>query len=171
MKIQSAGETLEFDLPKYSEIPNVGLFLEQVSKYINEYLSPLGEPGLTGSMISNYVKKGIIDNPVKKQYGREQIACLIFIAIAKTVLSLEDISTMIELQKENSGTEEAYAYFRERFMDILKSVIDEKNVSVETDEAESLLKKLSTNLMITAAHKICMDMKFAAIRMKSDEPG
>ncbi len=171
MKIQSAGEIFEFDLPKYSEIPNVGLFLEQVSKYINEYLSPLGEPGLTGSMISNYVKKGIIDNPVKKQYGREQIAYLIFIAIAKTVLSLEDISTMIELQKETCAAEEAYAYFRERFMDILEAVIDERDVTTEPDEAGALIKKLSTNLMITAAHKICMDMKFAAIRMNSDEQG
>lgn len=32
----------EFRLPRFSEIPNVGLYLEQASKYISEYLSPLG---------------------------------------------------------------------------------------------------------------------------------
>ena len=33
----------DFRLPRYQEIPNVGLYLEQASKYIGEYLSPLGD--------------------------------------------------------------------------------------------------------------------------------
>ena len=97
-----------FTLPRYSEIPNVGLFLEQVSKYINEILSPLGQSDLTGSMISNYVKKKIISNPVKKQYNRDQIAQLIYIALAKTVLSLDDITVMLKLALDSNDTETAY---------------------------------------------------------------
>ena len=42
-----------FRLPRYEEIPNVGLYLEQAAKYINEYLLPHQEGGITGSMISN----------------------------------------------------------------------------------------------------------------------
>ena len=78
-----------FHLPRYNEIPNVGLYLEQTAKFITEYYAPLGEYGLTTSMISNYVKKGLLNNPVKKQYNREQIAYLLFIALAKNVLSLD----------------------------------------------------------------------------------
>ena len=48
----------DFSLPRYNDIPNVGLYLEQVVKYISEYLEPLGSFSLTSSMVSNYVKKG-----------------------------------------------------------------------------------------------------------------
>ena len=56
----------KFRLPRYNEIPNVGLYLDQVTKYIDDYLSPIA-PSLTSSMISNYVKKKIIENPIKKK--------------------------------------------------------------------------------------------------------
>ena len=41
-----------FSLPKYNEIPNVGLFLEQTSKYISDIIAPLPGITITGSMIS-----------------------------------------------------------------------------------------------------------------------
>ena len=150
--------TIDFVLPQYSEIPGVGLFLEQVSKYINEILSPLGEAELTGSMISNYVKKGIVDNPVRKQYGRDQIATLIYIAVAKNVLSLDDIGIMIRLQKEKCDTQTAYAYFREEFPAVLKNVFENRDISAESTESE--LKQLSKNVSVTVAHKIYLDMCF-----------
>ena len=75
-KQQISQSIADFRLPRYNEIPNVGLYLEQATKYVCEYLAPLGEYNLTPSMISNYVKKGLIANPVKKQYSREQIAYL-----------------------------------------------------------------------------------------------
>ena len=62
-----------FRLPRYAELPNNGLYLEQTVQYINQYMEPLGWPAITGSMISNYVKNGVILGPVKKQYYAEQI--------------------------------------------------------------------------------------------------
>ena len=69
-----AASVRNFRLPRYEEIPNVGLYLEQTAKYINEYLAPMQDGALTPSMISNYVKKHLISNPIKKQYSRDQIA-------------------------------------------------------------------------------------------------
>ena len=66
-KLQVRSTVENFRPPRYNEIPNVGLYLEQATKYVCEYLEPLGEYTLTPSMISNYVKKGLIANPVKKQ--------------------------------------------------------------------------------------------------------
>ena len=86
---------MTFTLPDYDQIPNVGLYLEQVTKYLNEYLEPLGCTPLTGSMISNYVKKGLVKNPVKKQYDREHIARLLVVAVSKTVLSLEEVQQLL----------------------------------------------------------------------------
>lgn len=54
-----------FRLPRYAQIPEVGLYLEQVVRYINARLAPLGEPELTGSMVSNYVKQKLVPAPQK----------------------------------------------------------------------------------------------------------
>lgn len=57
-----------FRLPRYAQIPDIGLYLEQVVRYVNSHLAPLGEPELTGSMVSNYVKQGLLPAPQKKLY-------------------------------------------------------------------------------------------------------
>lgn len=157
----------DFKLPSYNEIPGVGLFLEQVSKYINEYLAPLGNQELTGSMISNYVKKDIIDNPVKKQYNRDQIAYLIFIAIAKIALSLEDINELLKLQKQVCGAERAYEYFVKDFQMTLDSVFEGTklpDIPESTNKDKVNVKKLTRILSITVAHKIYLDMSVAKIK-------
>lgn len=153
----------EFDLPKYSEIPDVGLFLEQVSKYINGYVELFGEPGLTGSMISNYVKKGIIDRPVRKQYSRAQIATLLFIVLAKTVMSLEDIRSMLDLQQQRCDTEQGYVYFRDHFLEIMEAVSEDQAIQRRSED-EDLTVKMAQNIMITIAHKIYLDRNFMNLR-------
>ena len=55
-----------FHLPRYEDIPNVGLYLEQTVSYITDYLRPLQEGAITSSMASNYVKKKLVANPVRK---------------------------------------------------------------------------------------------------------
>ena len=90
---QQIGQSVQdFRLPRYQEIPDVGLYLEQATKYICRYLSPILETPLTASMISNYVKRGLLSSPVKKQYSRDQVAYLFFIAVAKNVLSLDALA-------------------------------------------------------------------------------
>ena len=126
---QAARSLENFRLPRYHEIPNVGLYLEQTCQYINEYLE-LALPGnMTASMISNYVKKGLIDNPVKKQYRREQIAYLFFIAVAKNVLSLDALQYFIQLQQRTYPMERAYNYFQPKSYDrgaVVKSTLQQR---------------------------------------------
>jgi len=86
-----------FRLPRYSEIPDVGLYLEQTTKYINSLISPIGFE-ITGSMIRNYVKMGLVNNTVHKLYYRDQIAHLIAVAILKNVVSLENIAFLFKRQ-------------------------------------------------------------------------
>ena len=88
-----------YRLPSFNEIPDVGLYLNQSVTYINRVFQSLEGISITESMISNYVKKKLVPNPIKKQYSRESIAYLIFIAVAKTVVSLDDIEALIKLQK------------------------------------------------------------------------
>jgi len=155
-------------LPRYEEIPNVGLYLEQVTKYIEEYLAPIENLTITASMISNYVKKGLVANPVKKQYNREQIAYLIFIAAAKSVLSLDDISLFLEMQKQTYATKKAYDYFCMEFENVIQYIFGLKdsleNVGIEQSDEKIMLR----NTIITVAHKIYLEKCFQAIRKENE---
>ena len=153
-----------FALPGYSEIPDVGLFLEQTSRYICSVLDPLYSFSLTGSMISNYVKKKLIANPVKKMYGREQIAYLFFITVAKSVLSLEDIQTMLELQKNTYEPERAYEYFRSELKNFLLYVFALRENPELIGSEVSTEKELLRNIIITASHKVYLDSCFRLMR-------
>ena len=105
----------DYRMPRYKEIPNVGLYLEQTVKYINECLAPI-EISITPSMLSNYVKKGYIDRPVKKQYYADQIAYAIYIVIIKQVLSMDNIASLFVLQKATYTLPVAYDYFCSEFV-------------------------------------------------------
>lgn len=155
----------DFKLPKYNEIPNVGLYLEQTAKYITE-INYNGEPMITGSMISNYVKKGLISNPVKKQYSRDQIAYLIFIAMAKSVLSMEDIKLLIEMQKQSYPNEIAYNYLVEEFENVVGYVFGLKDEMETIGKNNHEVKIMLRNLIITVAHKAYLDVCFKYYRNK-----
>lgn len=159
----AAAESIKtFKLPAYDTIPDVGLYLEQVTRYIADYLAPLNIP-VTGSMISNYVKKGLVDNPVKKQYSRDQIAYLIFISVAKTVLSLEDLILFIGVQKNTYPTRRAYEYFCKELENVLQYVFELKETLDTVGEDNTDEKMLLRNTIITAAHKIYLDKCFGVL--------
>ena len=72
-----------FALPRYAELPTVGLYLDQSVQFVNGCFRTFQGVELTASMVSNYVKKGIISHPIKKKYTRDQLACLIYIVVSK----------------------------------------------------------------------------------------
>lgn len=117
---------LKFQLPAYQEIPNVGLYLEQTLKYINDTFSVFRSVELTKSMISNYVKLGYLRRPVKKQYDREQIAALLFIAVSKQVLSMDNIGKLFRMQLELGSMERSYTAFKADFDYLLDSIWNQK---------------------------------------------
>ena len=162
-KEQICRSVQDFRLPRYHEIPAVGLYLEQVAKYISEYLEPLGSFSLTASMVSNYVKKGLVENPVKKQYNREQIACLFFISVAKNVLSMEDIRLLFEMQHATYESKRAYDYFCSEFENVLQFVfgIKENLDTIGTDSNDT--KTMLRNTIIAVAYKVYLDKYLAAL--------
>ena len=157
-----------FHLPRFDMIPDMGLYLDQVVQYISDYMAPLKSITITGSMVSNYVKKGLVENPVKKLYKRTQIAYLMFIAVAKSALSLEDIQLLIQLQKRTYDVRRAYEYFCREFENILYYVFGLKDFLDEVDSEPSDDKTMLRNTIITVAHKIYLDQCISALREKGD---
>lgn len=150
----------DFKLPRYTEIPNTGLYLEQVSQYMNDILSPLGCATITSSMISNYVKKGLITSPVKKLYYADQISYLFAVSIMKLVLPMENIQKLFDMQKEVYSTPVAYDYFCTELENVLQYVYEEKEQMDEIGSSSTQIKTMLRNTIISAAHIIHLNECF-----------
>lgn len=152
----------QFAMPRWREIPNVGLYLEQTIKYINECLAPLGV-SITPSMLSNYVKQGYIRRPVKKQYDAEQIAYLLFLVLAKQVLSMENIGTLFRLQQETYPTEVAYTYFCTELEAMLAHLFDGAPTPPEPPADSSFAKKTLRSVIIAITQIIYLNHCFDTV--------
>ena len=155
----------DFRMPRYREIPNMGLYLDQTIKYINQYLEPLGCMEITSSMVSNYVKKGYIKSPVKKQYDAEQIAYLFFIAVAKNVLSMESIAKMFGLMHGVYTEEVAYDYFCSELENVLSYIFGVQEDISYLGTTNSEEKDMLRSVIVAVANVI-----YVNDRLKSRQP-
>lgn len=158
----------EFRLPRYAEVPTVGLYLEQVGKYINMHLSPLTQDRVTNSMISNYVKKRMIASPVKKLYDRDQIVYLIFIALVKNVLALDSVAQFIQLQKQTYDLQVAYDYFCDEFENLLFYVFGLKGAEDRVGVDSTDEKRMLRSAVIAMIHKFYLEKCLAAISQEEN---
>lgn len=97
----------DYKLPAWEELPDIGLYMEQVVSLLRSYLDYLPpelkeEEFVTAATINNYVRKRIMPEPVKKRYYREHLAYLIIICTLKQSLSIATLSTMLppDISKE-----------------------------------------------------------------------
>ena len=156
-------------LPRYEQLPNMGLFLEQTAKYINQTLACLGCVEITGSMIRNYVKMGLVKNPVHKAYYADHIGHLISITILKLVLPLENIRRMIELQEAVYADDVAYDYFCMELENMISFRFGRSDVVKEVGETNTLEKDMLRSAIIAISHIIYLDVCFKHTPKSNDD--
>ena len=169
MKSRMAEPLRGFRLPRYNEIPTVGLYLEQTIKYINAHLAPLGCMELTGSMVSNYVKKGLIPAPVKKQYYPEQISYLFFVAVAKNLMTMEHIDLLMGVQRKSYTLPVAYDYMCMELENRLFHRFGLKDTLEDIGITESEEKDLLRGLISAASDVIYLNSYFEQMRRERME--
>ena len=141
-----------FTLPTYREIPDVGLYLDQVVKYVNSWLTDFPDMNVTASMLTNYVKLKIVTKSGKKTYSRRQIAAFLYIAMSKTVLSMDNIRTTLEMNDEDRF-EAFYAKFRDDMLGVLEALSRESE-NVKRDGS------MLGNICIAIGHKMYLERYF-----------
>ncbi len=109
----------DYRLPLWEEIPNFGLYMDQVVTLLREYLDYLPpefkeEQVITPAAINNYVRKKSMPEPVKKKYYRIHIAYLIIICSLKQSLSIPTLHTMIPPDLTEEELRAVYCAYVER---------------------------------------------------------
>lgn len=112
---QTIDSMLSFRMAAWDNIPDLGLYKDQVITYVEQLYRPLyGEKAarlLTPSMINNYVKMGAISRPTGKKYNREQLAMLSMLVVLKQATAIEDVARL--MQSESDGVQDVYESFCE----------------------------------------------------------
>lgn len=125
------------DYIRPEEIPNIDLYMDQVTTFMDEHLKASKRYSedklLTKTMINNYTKNELLPPPNKKKYSKEHMLLLIFIYYFKNILSISDIQSIFGPLTENYyGKEEGLS-----LEDIYKGVFE-----LEREQAESLTKDI-----------------------------
>ena len=137
--------------PKWSELPTIDLYLDQVLLYVNQLDSSSivdDDKGLTAAMINNYVKNGHLDKPIKKKYSRRQLARLIVITCLKNVFAIQEISKPISSLTKDGDSEAMYDNFvmcmneekREGLPEVIVSACDTVRLYKKTHDLVEKLK-------------------------------
>lgn len=146
-----------FHIPRWNELPNIDLYMDQVLSYIESCLKDyikveVNEKIITKTMINNYVKQNIIQPPVNKKYNRLHIAELFVICILKQVYSISEVKALINLALEANSAENSY----NRFCDYLTESLISTFNGTEYSEISTLTKEqyLMKNVVQSFANKL-----------------
>ena len=146
----------EYRLPSWNMIPDIGLYMEQVTALLRDYLDYMPpeikeEQIITPAAINNYVRKKIMPEPVRKKYYRAHIAYLIIICSLKQCLSIPVLRKMIpvdmspeELRRVYDSYAQRHALASRQFVQqgraVAAGILDhEEKTDFSTDSTEELI--------------------------------
>ena len=131
------------DYVKTEDIPNIGLYMDQVTTFMDEQLEACkrydDDKILTKTMINNYAKNNLLPAPEKKKYSKEHVLTLLFIYYFKNLLSISDIQALL-----NPLTD---SYFGNKDDFNMEDVYNEV-FHLEKEESGKLLKDLGKKYFI-----------------------
>ena len=154
----------DIHMPRWNELPNVNLYLDQVVTFINSSLnsfilsnvsnsSKTENQVLTKTMINNYVKNKLIEPPKKKKYSKVQLAKLFVICILKQVYSMNDIKDLINIALQHSDIKIAYNSFCDQFEEALLCTYKRKDY-IDNYSKDDTNKYLLKSVLLSCCYTI-----------------
>ena len=138
-------EVATFTLPRFSDLPTMDLYMDQVISSIESYVSPLipqnEKTFLTATMIANYVKQGIVTPPRKKRYNKNHLAYLIVVCLLKHVFSMSQICEMIQVHIDRYPIDVAYDYFCTELEKALRDSAHGESLALQVTEESEMVRK------------------------------
>ena len=145
-------------LPRWEELPDLELYMDQVLALIERYLGSypgFDRKGLTASMVNNYVKLGVMPPPVKKRYTRVHLAHLVMICLLKTSLPIEIIKKLLLRSIEQQSESAVYDDFCAAFERSARQAAD---AARGTGLADVYAAALRARAEQAAALRLCEDL-------------
>ena len=178
-----------------TEIPNMNLYMDQVTTLMEEGLSSTkrydDDKILTKTMINNYTKNNLLPPPDKKKYSKEHVLLLIFIYYYKGIIPMNEIQTLLKPLTDRyfqngqvfdleSVYKEVVVLEKEQLEDLKKDVVEkfrraEDSFTEVTGEEQEFLQKFALICLLSFdvyMKKMIVEQLVAdlADTMKAQEP-
>ena len=119
----------QYHLPRWEEIPDFGLYMDQVITLLTQHLDYLpredrGEDIVTATAINNYVRLKIMPAPEKKRYRRVHLAYLFMICTLKQALTIAQIQKIIPAEMDEEQVKRLYSNYVARHIEVGHRFID-----------------------------------------------
>lgn len=120
--LQSQAEKI---LPPWNELPDIELYMDQLTGLVNRYLGNTTKDRLlTPAMVNNYVKMKVMPAPVKKKYGRVHLVYLMLICVLKQVMPLSSVEAVLRSGLEQSEPEQFYESVRQLYTASFRETVE-----------------------------------------------
>ena len=112
-----------YKLPAWKELPDIGLYMDQVIALLAQYLDFIPvedqkDKPVTPTTINNYVRLRIMPAPVKRKYFSVHIAYLIMILTMKQSISISDVQKIMPEGADIPSVRRAYEDYSQKFREI-----------------------------------------------------
>ena len=152
-----------YTLPKWEDIPDFGLYMDQVITLLTQHLDFLpredkGEALVTPTAINNYVRLRIMPAPEKKRYRRVHLAYLFIICTLKQTMTIAQIQKIIPVDLSKEEVQQLYTNYVIRHARISADFIGMVRQSsrlvcdLEDTTAEAPVEDLVTSLALMSGY-------------------
>lgn len=177
LQSEAVKELIQFRCPRFKELPNIGLYMDQVLIIITDTLAVFAateeEKVITSAMINNYVKQKVVSAPVNKRYNSKHLAYLIVVCIFKKIFSISEICDLISIQISTYSVEEAYDYFCKELENALYYTFEQREKALPDIATKRTLEtELIRSAVLSFANKVYIQKLVAYEKefiMKSEE--
>ncbi len=134
----------------WEQIPDLGLYMDQVVTYVSNVLLPLQGGAqkeiLTASMVNNYVKQGLLPRPQGKKYTREHLALILMIAFLKRTMAMDEIKKLFDVM--GSDIRQSYESF---------AACQNACIKTEHTQQRDAQQVMQQAIFVAMAHIDCLD--------------
>lgn len=112
-----------YKLPAWKELPDIGLYMDQVIALLGQYLDfiPMEDSKdkpVTPTTINNYVRLKVMPAPEKRKYYRVHIAFLIMIFTLKQGISINGLQQLLPSTADEEEIKTFYTSYVERLQEV-----------------------------------------------------
>ena len=178
-----------FSLPSWENIPDIGLYMDQVIVLLSQYLGLISpsadketdddkdateEKLFSAAAINNYVRLKIMPAPVKRKYYRVHIAYLIIIFTLKQAVSINIVKEMLQSEMPEESVQELYSDYVVKhhaatllFTDIVRECA--KDVLDPAKDGENLVSSFVIQEALIAGFSRVLTEKLVSLKDKDKD--
>jgi hypothetical protein len=148
----------------WEKLPDIELYKDQVLSYMKrQHTLQTEDAELTGAMINNYIKSGLLPRTSGKKYVREHLAYLTSICTLKQVLSVGEVDFLLKKQPDIHDSR----HFYDEYWKQLDEALSETSNMLDKDIPEDQLAVAAMRLAAGSyAQKLACEKILEIIREK-----